>query len=33
MLATGLLLVVLILMGLNVMLQRRLAKRDMARTA
>src|SRR3954447_11636242 len=32
-LATGLLLVVLILMGLNVMLQRRLAKRDGARQA
>src|SRR3954454_23285167 len=32
-LATGLLLVVLILMGLNVMLQRRLAKRDAARQA
>ena len=32
-LATGLLLIVLVLMGLNVMLQRRLARRDAARTA
>jgi spermidine/putrescine transport system permease protein len=32
-LATGLLLIVLVLMGLNVMLQRRLARRDAVRTA
>jgi spermidine/putrescine transport system permease protein len=32
-LATGLLLIVLFLMGLNVMIQRRLARRDAARTA
>ena len=32
-LATGLLLIVLVLMGLNVMLQRRLARRDAARQA
>ena len=33
MLATGLLLIVLVLMALNVMLQRRLARRDAARTS
>jgi hypothetical protein len=32
-LATGLLLIVLILMALNVMLQRRLARRDASRAA